>query len=55
MGGRHGDERSPGQLQYEMFYSAAQHVSDARVYDAWDWEGSLAMVDDALGRIGQPA
>jgi 4-hydroxyphenylacetate 3-monooxygenase len=45
-----GTEFAGRQLQYEMFYSAAQHVSDARVFDAWDWDGSLALVDDALAR-----
>ena len=48
-----GTEFAGRQLQYEMFYSAAQHVSDARVFDAWDWEGSLEMVDHALARTAQ--
>jgi 4-hydroxyphenylacetate 3-monooxygenase len=49
-----GTEFAGRQLQYEMFYSAAQHVSDARVFDAWDWDASLALVDDALARSEVP-
>ena len=32
-----GTEFAGRQLQYEMFYSAAQHVADLHVYRAYDW------------------
>ena len=44
-----GTEMAGRQWQYEMFYSAAQHVADARVYQNFDWNGCKAMVDAALG------
>lgn len=43
-----GTEFAGRQLQYEMFYSAAQHISDARIYRHFDWEAGVAMVDECL-------
>ena len=43
-----GTEFAGRQLQYEMFYSAAQHVVDQRVFANYDWEPGLAMVDECL-------
>jgi 4-hydroxyphenylacetate 3-monooxygenase len=43
-----GTEFAGRQQQYEMFYSAAQHVSDARVFHAYDWEAGRTMVEDCL-------
>jgi 4-hydroxyphenylacetate 3-monooxygenase len=43
-----GTEFAGRQLQYEMFYSAAQHISDARVFKHFDWDRGLAMVDECL-------
>jgi 4-hydroxyphenylacetate 3-monooxygenase len=48
-----GTEFAGRQLQYEMFYSAAQHVADARVFHAYDWEIGLEMVDRALERTAE--
>jgi len=33
-----GTEFAGRQLQYEMFYSAAQHIADLHVFRAYDWE-----------------
>jgi 4-hydroxyphenylacetate 3-monooxygenase len=49
-----GTEFAGRQLQYEMFYSAAQHVADARVYHAYNWDIGLEMVDRALERTAEP-
>jgi 4-hydroxyphenylacetate 3-monooxygenase len=43
-----GTEFAGRQLQYEMFYSAAQHVADARVFQAYDWDTGRGLVDDCL-------
>lgn len=45
-----GTEFAGRQLQYEMFYSAAQHVSDARVFHAYDWDAGRELVDGLLSR-----
>ncbi len=44
-----GTEFAGRQLQYEMFYSAAQHVVNARMYRAYDWDHARRMVDRCLG------
>jgi 4-hydroxyphenylacetate 3-monooxygenase len=44
-----GTEFAGRQLQYEMFYSAAQPVVNARVFRAYDWEAARALVDRCLG------
>jgi hypothetical protein len=31
-----------------MFYSAAQHIVNARMYRAYDWEKARAFVDRCL-------
>ncbi len=33
-----GTEFAGRQLQYEMFYSAAQHIADVQVFRSFDWE-----------------
>jgi 4-hydroxyphenylacetate 3-monooxygenase len=43
-----GTEFAGRQLQYEMFYSAAQHVVDGRVFRSYDWTKGRAMVDRCL-------
>lgn len=43
-----GTEFAGRQLQYEMFYSAAQHISDARIFKHFDWQPGLEMVDQCL-------
>jgi 4-hydroxyphenylacetate 3-monooxygenase len=43
-----GTEFAGRQLQYEMFYSAAQHVVDGRVFRTYDWSKGRAMVDRCL-------
>jgi 4-hydroxyphenylacetate 3-monooxygenase len=48
-----GTEFAGRQLQYEMFYSAAQHVADARIYHAYPWEAGRTLVDDALARTAR--
>ena len=45
-----GTEFAGRQLQYEMFYSAAQHISDARVFNSYDWDSARALVQDAIDR-----
>ena len=37
-----GTEFAGRQLQYEMFYSAAQHVADLHVFRSFDWERAAA-------------
>lgn len=49
-----GTEFAGRQLQYEMFYSAAQHISDARVFRAYDWESARRLVDDCLAHYELP-
>jgi len=44
-----GTEFGGRQLQYEMFYSAAQPVVNARMFRAYDWERAKAAVDRCLG------
>jgi 4-hydroxyphenylacetate 3-monooxygenase len=44
-----GTEYGGRQLQYEMFYSAAQPVVNRRVFAAYDWASADAMVDRLLG------
>jgi 4-hydroxyphenylacetate 3-monooxygenase len=43
-----GTEFGGRQLQYDMFYSAAQHVADMRLYRWYDWSRGRAMVDRCL-------
>jgi 4-hydroxyphenylacetate 3-monooxygenase len=43
-----GTEYGGRQLQYEMFYSAAQPVVNRRVFTAYDWAASGALVDRLL-------
>ena len=43
-----GTEFGGRQLQYDMFYSAAQHVADMRLYRWYDWGRARAMVDRCL-------
>ncbi|MGW4201395.1 4-hydroxyphenylacetate 3-hydroxylase family protein [Streptomyces sp. NPDC004726] len=43
-----GTEFAGRQLQYEMFYSAAQHICDARVFDSYDWDSARRLVDQSL-------
>lgn len=43
-----GTEFAGRQLQYEMFYSAAQHICDARVFNSYDWKGARELVDQCL-------
>jgi 4-hydroxyphenylacetate 3-monooxygenase len=43
-----GTEYGGRQLQYEMFYSAAQPVVNRRMYRAFDWASARAMVDRLL-------
>jgi 4-hydroxyphenylacetate 3-monooxygenase len=44
-----GTEYGGRQLQYEMFYSAAQPVVNRRLYRAYDWRAAAALVDRLLG------
>ena len=37
------------QLQYEMFYSAAQPVVNTRMFRSYDWAAARAVVDRCLG------
>lgn len=50
-----GTEFAGRQLQYEMFYSAAQHISDARVFRSFDWEAGVDLVDEALALHDEPS
>jgi 4-hydroxyphenylacetate 3-monooxygenase len=43
-----GTEYGRRQLQYEMFYSAAQPVVNRRVFGAYDWASAAALVDRLL-------
>lgn len=43
-----GTEYGGRQLQYEMFYSAAQPVVNRRMFRAYDWPAATAMVDRLL-------
>ncbi|HMH77833.1 MAG TPA: 4-hydroxyphenylacetate 3-hydroxylase C-terminal domain-containing protein, partial [Candidatus Udaeobacter sp.] len=40
-----GTEYGGRQLQYEMFYSAAQPVVNRRMFRSYDWVAAKAMVD----------
>jgi len=44
-----GTEYGGRQLQYEMFYSAAQPVVNRRMFRAYDWRSATDMVDRLLG------
>jgi 4-hydroxyphenylacetate 3-monooxygenase len=44
-----GTEFAGRQLQYEMFYSAAQPVVNTRMFRAYDWERAKAVVERCLG------
>ena len=44
-----GTEYGGRQLQYEMFYSAAQPVVNRRMFRAYDWQSATGMVDRLLG------
>ncbi|HEV8144260.1 MAG TPA: 4-hydroxyphenylacetate 3-hydroxylase N-terminal domain-containing protein [Methylomirabilota bacterium] len=44
-----GTEYGGRQLQYEMFYSAAQPVVNRRMFRAYDWRSANDMVDRLLG------
>ena len=43
-----GTEFAGRQLQYDMFYSASQHISDLRVFNFHDWDRGRALVDRCL-------
>jgi 4-hydroxyphenylacetate 3-monooxygenase len=43
-----GTEFGGRQLQYEMFYSAAQPVVNRRMFRSYDWASAKAMVDRLL-------
>jgi 4-hydroxyphenylacetate 3-monooxygenase len=43
-----GTEFAGRQLQYEMFYSAAQYVVNTRVFRTYDWQKGRALVDRCL-------
>jgi 4-hydroxyphenylacetate 3-monooxygenase len=43
-----GTEYGGRQLQYEMFYSAAQPAVNRRVFGAYDWASAGALVDRLL-------
>jgi 4-hydroxyphenylacetate 3-monooxygenase len=49
-----GTEFGGRQLQYEMFYSSAQHIADLRVFRAYDWETGRAHVRRSLEGAGEP-
>jgi 4-hydroxyphenylacetate 3-monooxygenase len=44
-----GTEFAGRQLQYEMFYSAAQPVVNTRMFRSYDWQRGTAAVDRCLG------
>ncbi len=44
-----GTEFGGRQLQYEMFYSAAQPVVNRRMFRGYDWAAAAALVDRCLG------
>ena len=43
-----GTEFGGRQLQYEMFYSAAQPVLNTRMFRSYDWAAATALVDRCL-------
>lgn len=43
-----GTEFAGRQLQYEMFYSAAQHVADTRIFHSYNWADGHELVDRCL-------
>jgi 4-hydroxyphenylacetate 3-monooxygenase len=43
-----GTEFGGRQLQYEMFYSAAQPVVNRRMFRSYDWQSAIAMVEGLL-------
>jgi 4-hydroxyphenylacetate 3-monooxygenase len=44
-----GTEFAGRQLQYEMFYSAAQPVVNTRMFRSYDWQRGKAAVERCLG------
>ena len=44
-----GTEFAGRQLQYEMFYSAAQPIVNTRMFRSYDWDSARAIVDRCLG------
>jgi 4-hydroxyphenylacetate 3-monooxygenase len=44
-----GTEFAGRQLQYEMFYSAAQPIVNTRMFRSYDWDRARAIVDRCLG------
>jgi 4-hydroxyphenylacetate 3-monooxygenase len=44
-----GSEFAGRQLQYEMFYSAAQPIVNTRMFRSYDWDKARAAVDRCLG------
>ena len=47
-----GSEFAGRQLQYEMFYSAAQHIADQRVFRTYEWHESTALAEQCLASYG---
>jgi 4-hydroxyphenylacetate 3-monooxygenase len=47
-----GSEFAGRQLQYEMFYSAAQHISEMRVFKHYDWGTGRELVNRCLADVG---
>jgi 4-hydroxyphenylacetate 3-monooxygenase len=47
-----GTEFAGRQTQYEMFYSAAQHVIDSRVFNTFDWDYGCSLVNRCLESYG---
>ena len=43
-----GTEFAGRQLQYEMFYSAPQHVADTRIFHSYSWADGRELVDRCL-------
>ncbi|HZK15379.1 MAG TPA: 4-hydroxyphenylacetate 3-hydroxylase C-terminal domain-containing protein, partial [Solirubrobacterales bacterium] len=43
-----GTEFAGRQLQYEMFYSAAQHICDSRIFNSYDWGAGRELVERCL-------
>lgn len=43
-----GTEFAGRQLQYEMFYSAAQHICDSRIFQSYDWDAGRSLVERCL-------
>lgn len=48
-----GTEFAGRQMQYEMFYSSAQHIADMRVFSNYDWGRGVALVDECLSEYGR--